>query len=286
MRGQNNQTNRNFCGSCRPKVIVSDMPSSGTFHSPQNRWWYCTVFAQTKSVNDYCTCNPVAVFSPKRPVARHSTMTLSAGAVIRRNVPRLDRTSDGDNNEKKPLGPRRNNPPPPPPRRRTQAFNPFRQSGPAKPSCSFQGSRFILPTFAGLVFSRIFLHLVSQQESLSLPTLYPIFASLHTSHDKSTSFNFRPGRWYPSSIQLHGKMSSVDPLSEKDYSWLVGDEWDDEECVPMHKWMLPSYSPYTCNSLHELDLEPYIKFINSGGSRSAFEIRDHNGNPLVLKQAK
>jgi hypothetical protein len=60
-----------------------------------------------------------------------------------------------------------------------------------------------------------------------------------------------------------------------------------EPCQPMHQWMKETYP--SCNNLHEVQLfegSDSISFINCGGSRCAFRIKDIDGDPLVLKTQK
>ena len=73
------------------------------------------------------------------------------------------------------------------------------------------------------------------------------------------------------------------PLPQKD--WL-GEEWTNQECVPMFKWQLPQYGPSTCNLLHESIRTSDMQFINCGGSRCAFQIQDSHNIPVVLKTPK
>ena len=57
-------------------------------------------------------------------------------------------------------------------------------------------------------------------------------------------------------------------------------------CEPMYDWQLQSFP--NCNKFHELDLST-MRFVNSGGSRSAFELKeDVNGisNKFVYKSIK
>lgn len=68
---------------------------------------------------------------------------------------------------------------------------------------------------------------------------------------------------------------------------LVRQEEPLDPCQPMHQWMKETFP--TCNSMHEiqlLDRSDAISFINCGGSRCAFRIRDTNGDPIVLKTQK
>lgn len=197
---------------------------------------------------------------------------MTSGMVIRRHVPRFEGTGDCDNR------PRTDHPHQP--RRKTQASSPSHKS--AKLSCLFPVYRLIPPLILVLVTGLCMLHKMPQQRQMPSP-LYPKFASaLRPRRNKSSHLNFRPEGFSPRMAQLHDDMSIHDRGEEN--PWYGGD--DDEECVPMHKWMLPSHSPYTCNSLQELDFRMSLKFINSGGSRSAFEIEDHTGRPMVLKMQK
>lgn len=62
------------------------------------------------------------------------------------------------------------------------------------------------------------------------------------------------------------------------YNWQI--------CEPMYDWQLQSFP--NCNKFHELDLST-MRFINSGGSRSAFELSeqiDGNFNKFVYKSIK
>ena len=68
--------------------------------------------------------------------------------------------------------------------------------------------------------------------------------------------------------------------------WMDDPEYEDEQCVPMSKWQLPSYGHSSCNLLHEMamiDIENGLEMINCGGSRCAFRISDGMGNESVLK---
>lgn len=77
------------------------------------------------------------------------------------------------------------------------------------------------------------------------------------------------------------KISIVKPPPLPDNDWLP-EEYKNQECVPMHKWQLPQYSPSSCNMMHETNLQS-VEFINSGGSRIAFRIQNQE---LVLKVPK
>lgn len=70
-----------------------------------------------------------------------------------------------------------------------------------------------------------------------------------------------------------------------DTSWL-GAEWDDKECKPTAKWQLEKFSPYSCNIMHELDMNPITsgtRLIRCGGDRCAYHVRDSQGQEAVLK---
>jgi hypothetical protein len=73
---------------------------------------------------------------------------------------------------------------------------------------------------------------------------------------------------------------------EKVNSWL-GQDWDNETCIPMHKWQLPRYGPSSCNLMHEMDMADVpnsgLILINCGGSWCAFQINDIQGVELVVK---
>ena len=95
----------------------------------------------------------------------------------------------------------------------------------------------------------------------------------------------------PRTVMLKKKLteelpSEKKPVQEKSDNWL-GNEWDHETCVPMHKWQLPSYSPYSCNRMHEMDMTDManggLTLINCGTSRCAFNMNDIQGLPLVIK---
>lgn len=79
------------------------------------------------------------------------------------------------------------------------------------------------------------------------------------------------------------------PMKLKENSWL-GEEWANQECVPMHKWQLPEYGPFSCNIMHERNMADVMNtgltIINCGGSRCAFEINDDQGIPMVVKMPR
>jgi len=73
-----------------------------------------------------------------------------------------------------------------------------------------------------------------------------------------------------------------------DLSWL-GEEWKDEDCAPMAKWQLKKYSPYACNAIHEIDIDPVssgLRLIHCGGTRCAYQVRDAQGHAAVFKSQK
>ncbi len=60
----------------------------------------------------------------------------------------------------------------------------------------------------------------------------------------------------------------------------------DDECIPMHPWQLPRNSPWTCNSLHEMNMaddNTELQYISCGGDRCAFQTRDAQDLEIVLK---
>ena len=64
---------------------------------------------------------------------------------------------------------------------------------------------------------------------------------------------------------------------------------DDDVCQPMHEWQSSSYM--LCNPLHEFDtiseaIDGTLEFINCGGDRCAFKIKDVQGTQLALKTPK
>lgn len=74
-------------------------------------------------------------------------------------------------------------------------------------------------------------------------------------------------------------------------AWLkdLGEEWEDEECIPTHPWQLPKHGHLSCNLLHELDMSDAgsdFRHINCGGKRCVFGIDDTTGNRVVLKISK
>lgn len=74
-------------------------------------------------------------------------------------------------------------------------------------------------------------------------------------------------------------------ITASDTSWL-GDEWQDEECKPTAKWQLRKFSPYSCNAVHELDIDPItsgLRLLKCGGDRCAYLVRDSQGQEVVFK---
>eukprot|EP00986_Skeletonema_menzelii_P012506 scaffold6920_cov171-Skeletonema_menzelii.AAC.1 len=66
--------------------------------------------------------------------------------------------------------------------------------------------------------------------------------------------------------------------------YVSGYDW--KSCEPMYDWQLQSFP--NCNKFHELDLST-MRFVNSGGSRSAFELKEEvDGmlNKFVYKSIK
>ena len=62
--------------------------------------------------------------------------------------------------------------------------------------------------------------------------------------------------------------------------------YDENVCEPMYDWQLESFP--NCNKFHELDLST-MRFVNSGGSRSAFELKeefDGISNKFIYKSVK
>jgi hypothetical protein len=60
----------------------------------------------------------------------------------------------------------------------------------------------------------------------------------------------------------------------------------DDECIPMHPWQLPRNSPWTCNSLHEMNMaddNTELQYLSCGGDRCAFQTRDAQDLEIVLK---
>ncbi len=56
------------------------------------------------------------------------------------------------------------------------------------------------------------------------------------------------------------------------YDWVDG--YDMNVCIPMTDWQAKSYP--TCNTFHEIDMSK-LRVINSGGSRTAFEMKVQDG---------
>lgn len=99
-------------------------------------------------------------------------------------------------------------------------------------------------------------------------------------------------RSFPVMVQLSEgdhSLQMVSPALPKpvrgEKEWLVGDDWEDRDCLPMHQWQLQEYSPYSCNSMHEVDMHD-VFFINDGGSRIAWKVQDIHGEEMVLKTPK
>ena len=116
----------------------------------------------------------------------------------------------------------------------------------------------------------------------------------------------RPSKLYPRTISidrnLFNRISSVPytkkfeqdsvpsepPIITKDWFEPNAAYYNDnsDNCEPMYDWQLESFP--NCNKFHELDLST-MRFINSGGSRSAFELKEEtNGsvNKFVYKSVK
>lgn len=89
-------------------------------------------------------------------------------------------------------------------------------------------------------------------------------------------------------LQEQNKTADVsDPFTS---NWLdeLGPEWENQECVPMHRWQLPKYGYANCNAIHEIDLmDPVtdLATVNCGSSRCAFRI-NQGGHQMVIKIAK
>ena len=56
--------------------------------------------------------------------------------------------------------------------------------------------------------------------------------------------------------------------------------WDNDRCEAMYPWQLGSFQ--NCNKFHELDMT-HLKVINSGGSRTAFELKEQLDDGMEYK---
>jgi len=105
---------------------------------------------------------------------------------------------------------------------------------------------------------------------------------------KSPTIRRRQERTSPVMLQLSDetfdKVAYATPPPVPDRPWL-GEEWDSQECAPMHKWQLPEYSPFNCNTVHEANMLD-VQLINTGGSRIAWRIQDTDGETMVIKTPK
>lgn len=123
-------------------------------------------------------------------------------------------------------------------------------------------------------------------------TIGPSLSSVNTETSKTTLSNKRRIRQRntPVTVQLAdgddllSEVSQAKPASGIQKDWL-GEEWDGQSCVPMHKWQLPEYSPSSCNTMHEADLQK-VELINTGGSRIAWRLQDVTGDIMVIKTPK
>lgn len=119
------------------------------------------------------------------------------------------------------------------------------------------------------------LRLEKQAKAWPLPVEHDVGDTLQVKHNR-TIHALDDGN--------HGLGSSTANLT----SWL-GEAHDDEECLPIAKWQLKKYSPYSCNMLHELDIDPAtsgLSLINCGGDRCAFRVRDSQGQETAFKTVR
>jgi hypothetical protein len=151
---------------------------------------------------------------------------------------------------------------------------------------------YILATIGVTIAARQVLRRITAHNDPVKPNVTTRSSTSHVMASPSTGQTSleRPS---PVTIQLGAKESNAYdqvrrtlPAKEKENSWL-GEEWANKECVPMHKWQLPEYSPFSCNLMHEMDMADVtnsgLTIINCGGSRCAFEINDLQGIPMVVK---
>ena len=153
------------------------------------------------------------------------------------------------------------------------------------------------------------LYLPSQEEddddnnnNISYP---PQQSSRSKLHPRTISIIYAKDHWnsrrQPTTMR-HGDIMSVPYTKEFKYNSVpsnpafIQPNWyqpnaaeyidNSNNCEPMYNWQLQSFP--NCNKFHELDLST-MRFINSGGSRSAFELReDINGytEKFVYKSIK
>jgi hypothetical protein len=77
-----------------------------------------------------------------------------------------------------------------------------------------------------------------------------------------------------------------DESDSNESSDIFHNEHQDDECIPMHPWQLPRNSPWTCNSLHEVNMaddNTELRYLSCGGDRCAFQTRDAQDLEIVLK---
>jgi len=132
--------------------------------------------------------------------------------------------------------------------------------------------------------------------SIVLKTIIQSVPSSTTSPTPMTSTSRESGRQplsVPLQVQLLSAQDANDLLDNVSHSKakpspekaLLGEEWANEKCVPMHKWQLMQYSPVSCNIFHETTYSD-MHLINCGGSRCAYQVQDSQGEPVVLKTPK
>jgi len=137
----------------------------------------------------------------------------------------------------------------------------------------------------------IMLPLVFLIKTMFLVPMKPPSAALPSSAQatpKSVTHRRRQERDFPVMLHLSDetfdKVSRATPPPVPDRDWL-GEKWDSQECVPMHKWQLPEYSPFSCNVVHEANMFD-VELINTGGSRIAWKTQDTYGETMVIKTQK
>ena len=83
-------------------------------------------------------------------------------------------------------------------------------------------------------------------------------------------------------VRAPGEENRINKAAVPD--WL-GEDWQDEECIPFAKWQLIENSPSSCNMLHEMPIaEPgALNFINCGAFRCAFSITNYLDEKVILK---
>jgi hypothetical protein len=111
--------------------------------------------------------------------------------------------------------------------------------------------------------------------------LCDLYKGIVTGLPPMTNSQFKEGAYRDQQLDNHQQKKEMESDDEEEV-----DSDDDEECVS-RDWQTKTY--LECNGLHEISMFPepdYFVFINCGGSRCAFRLRDIDDSYIVLKTQK